>query len=56
MKDDPDELLKTKGKLKPKKIDPDDFMKIKGLLVLSGLHADVIESKCRYPEHWHEQT
>jgi hypothetical protein len=31
MKDDPDELLKTKGKRKRKRIDPDDCMKIKGL-------------------------
>jgi hypothetical protein len=31
MKDDPDELLKTKGKLRPKKLYPDDCMKIKEL-------------------------
>jgi hypothetical protein len=31
MQDDPDELLKTKGKLKPKKLDPDECMKMKEL-------------------------
>jgi hypothetical protein len=31
MQDDPDELLKTKGKRKRKTIDPDDCMKTKGL-------------------------
>ena len=31
MKDDPDELLKTKGKFRTKNIDPDDCMKIKEL-------------------------
>ena len=28
MKDDPDELLKTKGKFRTKNIDPDDCLKI----------------------------
>ena len=31
MKDDPDELLKTKGKFRTKNTDPDDCMKIKEL-------------------------
>jgi hypothetical protein len=31
MKDDPDELLKTKGKFRTKNIDPDDYLKIKEL-------------------------
>jgi hypothetical protein len=31
MKDDPDELLKTKGKFRTKNIEPDDCMKIKEL-------------------------
>ena len=31
MKVDPDELLKTKGKFKMKKLDPDGCLKIKGL-------------------------
>ena len=31
MTDDPDELLKTKGKLKWKKLDPDGCLKIKEL-------------------------
>jgi hypothetical protein len=31
MKDDPDELLKTKGKFRTKNINPDDYLKIKEL-------------------------
>ena len=31
MKDDPDELLKTKGKFRTKNTNPDDCMKIKEL-------------------------
>jgi hypothetical protein len=31
MQDDPDELLKTKGKFRTKNIDPDECMKIKEL-------------------------
>jgi hypothetical protein len=31
MQDDPDELLKTKGKFKLKMLDPDDYLKIKEL-------------------------
>jgi hypothetical protein len=31
MKDDPDELLKTKGKFRTKNIEPDDFLKTKEL-------------------------
>ena len=31
MKDDPDELLKTKGKFRTKNIDPDGCLKIKEL-------------------------
>ena len=31
MKDDPDELLKTKGKFRTKNTDPDEYMKINEL-------------------------
>ena len=31
MKDDPDELLKTKGKFRTKNIDPDEYLKTKEL-------------------------
>jgi hypothetical protein len=31
MKDDPDELLKTKGKFRTRNIDPDGYLKIKEL-------------------------
>jgi hypothetical protein len=37
IQDDPDELLKTKGKFKPKKLDPDGCLKIKELPLILDL-------------------
>ena len=56
MEDDPDELLKTKGKLRREKFDPDGCLKIKELFQLLGLCGNVVESKRSYPEYWQEQT
>ena len=52
MQDDPDELLKRKGKLRGEKLDPDGCMKIKELLELLGLCGYIIESKYSYQEYW----
>jgi hypothetical protein len=56
MKDDPDELLIRKGKLRREKGEPDGCIKIKELFELLRLCGYVIESKRSYPEYWRERT
>ena len=45
MKDDPDELLKTKGKFRTENTYPDGCLKIKELRDNYGISGNVIESK-----------
>ena len=45
MKDDPDELLKTKGKIESQNIDPDACLKTKGLGDNFGEADSLLKSK-----------